>query len=295
MLLQEKLESYPFSPSERQVVDYLLKQAYDIQEKTTAEIAKATFSSKSTLTRIAKKLNYSGWNALKKDYLNELAYLERTHSTIDANYPFDNRDSYVSVANRIAQLQTESIEDTRSLLTHDELRAVTNLIRNAKTVHVFAVSNNLLLAQEFAHQMKRIKKNVQIHALQSEILFDAALAEPDSCAIIISYSGETTILDQVANLLKENQIPIIAITSIGENSTARKAEITLRTATREKLYSKISTFSTDASISYLLNVLYACTFNEDYGYNLKQKITASQRIEKDRSSDSSILKEPPAF
>lgn len=139
--------------------------------------------------------------------------------------------------------------------------------------------------------MKRIKKEVQIHYLQSEILFDAALFDADSCAIIISYSGETTILNKVASLLKENRVPIIALTSIGENTLSKNASITLRISTREKLYSKISTFSTDASISYLLNILYACTFNLNYDKNLKQKIATSKRIEIDRSSDSFILSE----
>lgn len=78
MLLQERLETHPFSPSEKVIVNYLLEQNYDIKTKSTAEIAKETFSSKSTLTRVAKKLNYDGWNSLKTDYLNELDYLEPT-------------------------------------------------------------------------------------------------------------------------------------------------------------------------------------------------------------------------
>ena len=93
MLLQERLETCPFTNSERQVIEYLLEQQRNIQNKTTAEIAEATFSSKSTLVRIAKKLNYSGWTALKTAYLDELAYLEKSISCIDANSPFTKRDS----------------------------------------------------------------------------------------------------------------------------------------------------------------------------------------------------------
>lgn len=120
---------------------------------------------------------------------------------------------------------------------------------------------------------------------------DATLAKKDSCVIIVSYSGETTILNQVMVLLQENHIPMIAITSIGENSIAKKASVTLRIATREKLYSKVSTFSTDVSISYVLNTLYAYVFSLDYDKNLVQKIATSERIEKDCSSDLAILKE----
>ena len=291
MLLQERLETQPFTTSEKQVVDYLLEQQRNIQNKTTAEIAAATFSSKSTLVRIAKKLNYSGWTALKADFLNELDYLEKSVSCIDANYPFTKRDSLMTIANKIARLEIESIEDTLSLITHDDLRKVVDMIAKSSEINIFAASNNLLVAQEFSHQMSRIKREVKIHSIQGEILFNAYLAKQDSCGLIITYSGETGSLNQVAKLLVEKNIPVITITSMGENTTARYADAILRLCTREKLYSKISTYSTDAAINYLLNVIYSCVFALDYDANVALKIASSKKIENDRFSDSEILRE----
>lgn len=291
MLLQERLETQPFTTSEKQVVDYLLEQQRNIQNKTTAEIAADTFSSKSTLVRIAKKLNYSGWTALKSDFLNELDYLEKSVSCIDANYPFTKRDSLMTIANKIARLEIESIEDTLSLITHDDLRRVVDMIARSSEINIFAASNNLLVAQEFSHQMSRIKREVKIHSIQGEILFNAYLAKQDSCGLIITYSGETGSLNQVAKLLVEQNIPVITITSMGENTTARYADAILRLCTREKLYSKISTYSTDAAINYLLNVIYSCVFALDYDANVALKIASSKKIENDRFSDSEILRE----
>jgi DNA-binding MurR/RpiR family transcriptional regulator len=291
MLLQERLETQPFTTSEKQVVDYLLEQQRNIQNKTTAEIAAATFSSKSTLVRIAKKLNYSGWTALKADFLNELDYLDKSVSCIDANYPFTKRDSLMTIANKIARLEIESIEDTLSLITHDDLRKVVDMIAKSSEINIFAASNNLLVAQEFSHQMSRIKREVKIHSIQGEILFNAYLAKQDSCGLIITYSGETGSLNQVAKLLFEQNIPVITITSMGENTTARYADAILRLCTREKLYSKISTYSTDAAINYLLNVIYSCVFALDYDANVALKIASSKKIENDRFSDSEILRE----
>lgn len=54
-------------------------------------------------------------------------------------------------------------------------------------------------------------------------------------------------------IFEGEQIPIIAITNIGNNTTARLADCVLRICTREKLYSKIATFSTDSAIVYLLD------------------------------------------
>lgn len=46
-------------------------------------------------------------------------------------------------------------------------------------------------------------------------MFNAYLAKQDSCGLIITYSGETGSLNQVAKLLVEQNIPVITITSMG--------------------------------------------------------------------------------
>lgn len=291
MLLREKMETGHFSSSEKAIVDYILKEGTNIQNMTVKEIAKATYTVPSTLIRVSKKLNYNGWNDLKEDFTRECEYLESHFLNIDANLPFKNNDTIMSIAGKIATLKKESIEDTLSLITHDDLQKAIQIIRKASCIHLFAVSNNLLITQEFKHNMSRIRKDVRIHGLQNEIIFDATLANPDSCALIVSYSGETYVLDNIIKALKNKNIPVIVITSIGDNTLSRKAACVLRICTREKLYSKIATFSTDSAITYLLDVLYSCIFALDYDRNLNLKIETSKSIETGRFSTVDILKE----
>ncbi|QZT30475.1 SIS domain-containing protein [Streptococcus suis] len=183
------------------------------------------------------------------------------------------------------------VDDTSSLLEVRDLNHAIRLLQPAQTIHIFAASNNLLNAQEFAHNMSRIQKDVRVHQLQGEIHFNAYLAQENSCAIIISYSGGTKSLIRVANILRSKKIPIIALTSLGDNPISQLADVTLRLATKERLYSKIGTYSTDTSITYLLDVLYSCIFAKDYQDNLTLRQVSSQFIESERFTDSSILQE----
>lgn len=57
--------------------------------------------------------------------------------------------------------------------------------------------------------------------------------EDNTCAVCISYSGETPHILQVATTLKENNVPIIAITSVGNNRLSAMANVTLHISTRE--------------------------------------------------------------
>lgn len=291
MFLIEKMEIFPFSTNERHIVNYLLSEKQSIEGMSTADIAKATYSSKSALVRIAKKLDFSGWVDFKKAFLTELYYLDKLNQSVDANLPFSKQDNLITIANRIAKLKQEAILDTVSLLDNATLEQAVNLLEQAKSIHIFAASNNLLNAQGFQHNMKRIQKDVHVHQLHGEILFDAYLVPKESCALVISYSGETLSLQRVMKLLRRHHIPIILLTSLGENKSTNLTNCILRLATREKLYSKIGTFSTDASITYLLDLLYSGVFAQNYENRLALRIHASQLIEFERTSSSKILNE----
>ncbi|WRK52083.1 hypothetical protein SD457_16560 [Coprobacillaceae bacterium CR2/5/TPMF4] len=66
MLIRERLERCEFSNSERVIIDFILKEKMNIKNMTMKEIANATYTSPSTLIRIAHKMKFKGWNELKE-------------------------------------------------------------------------------------------------------------------------------------------------------------------------------------------------------------------------------------
>ena len=291
MLIKERLLNCDFSNSENVIIEYILKEKSHIKNMTTKDIAEATYTSPSTLIRIAHKMGFNGWNELKDAYLKEDEYLTTHFTDIDANYPFTKEDNIMSIASKLAKLKEEAIEDTKSLMTHDDLQKAVRIIQDASMVQMFAVSNNIHNSRMFQHNMRRINKRCDICETQGDILFSAVTMDHHGCAIITSYSGETPMLVKVAQALKTNHIPIIAITNIGDNTIASLSDVVLRISTREKLYSKIATYTTDAAILYVLDVLYSCVFALNYEHNLKTKEINSKAIETGRYSTLNILKE----
>lgn len=291
MLIHEKFENCKFSNSEQQIVNFLLEKKLELKNMTINEIAAATFTVPSTLVRIAHKMNYTGWKELKNAFLQEEEYLEKNFFNIDANYPFQKNDSILSIASKLAILKKESIDDTLSLINTENFQKALNILSNALEINIFCVSSNSFLAYNFQYNMHRLKKAVNIHTIESEFAVDAYLINPSSCALIISYTGETDILNNTLEILKNNHIPVIAITSIGDNTTSLLADCVLRITTREKLYSKIASYSTESSITYLLDILYSCIFRLNYEANLKSKIHISKLTESRRSPINNVIAE----
>lgn len=290
MLLTEKMQQPIFSTTEQIVIDYLIEEREKITNKTIKEIASETFVSPSILIRISNKLGYSGWTSFKKDFLHEVNYLDTHFQQIDANYPFTKKDSLTKISNKIGTLAQETISDTLHLLHHDDLHLAAQLLNDANKIKIFASNINIYLAQDFVHKLNRIKKDISIITLDGEQLFQASNLEKDTLAILISYSGENRTITSLIPILKHNDVKILSITNMGENSLSREATCSLKISTREKLYSKIASFSSHYSICFLLDILYASLFSLDYDKNLTHTIALSQ-LHDPRTSHIEALKE----
>ena len=257
---------------------------------TTASIAQETFTSPPLLIRIAKKLGYSGWNAFKEAYLEELNYLYANRQ-VDASIPFVVSDDIMTIAQNICILESETIQDTLALLHHDDLQKAMQFIRKTKEIDIYAVSTHIYLAETFRQKMYRIEKSVNLYRLTGDAKVQVAMSTPEKCAILISYSGRTPFIVDVAKKLKQKGTPVIAITSIADNDLSKIADATLRMSSREMIHTKIGDFASTQSVKCLLDILYACIFSMDYQKNLDYRIRIAKEINQQTSNDEQIDEE----
>lgn len=291
MLISNKLESMgSLSKSEEVIANYILYEKENIEHLSTKDLANATYTSPSTVVRLSQKLGFTGWNELKEKYLEELQYLNKHFSKVDPNFPFEAHDTLMNIASKVAHLASNSIDDTLALIKNDELRKAVNLLGKAQMINIYGTSNSLLMAYDFKHKMLRINRHVEIMNLPGEQLVVASNSTPANCAILISYSGESKEVLKIAEILRHKNTPIIVLTSIGENTLTTFADCTFYITTREKLYSKIATYSSNNSIHLILDILYSCLFKMNYNYNLEYKTNISKNID-ERFSTSNLLKE----
>ena len=289
MLIVNQIENTHFSKTEREIVDYIIDQGMNIEKMSANEIARDTFTSAPLLVRIAKKLGYSGFNEFKSAYLKELAYmLEETD--VDASIPFLLSDDLMTISKNIALLEKETIQDTEQLNHHDELQHAISLLEKTKKIDVYGVLDNILLAKHFQTLMMDIGKDVQVIDQVTGQKRSACLADETHCAIIISYSGQTEEMLEVAEIYYKRQIPFISITCMAENSLSRLADAHLYLSSREMLHIKIGDFASTTSLKYLFDVLYAGIFSKNYKKNLETKIVVASYVD-DRQSEDEYINE----
>lgn len=261
-----------FSSSEKTIAKYILENGEDILALSIKELAKQTYTSPATIVRLCHKLGLEGFGDFKIKYSAELQFDKKNKKRIDVNFPFDKDDSNSQIAYRIASLHQEAIEDTLSLVDFKNLDKIISALNKANRIYLFGNGNSLLAGFDFQHKMMRIGKMVEMRPHAGEQGFLSYTCMPNDIAIIISYSGETTEMVTLAKFLNKIHVPILGITSIGDNQLSKYCTYILNTGSREKIFSKIAPYSSKTSISYLLDLIFSCIFKLNYEINVNDKI-----------------------
>lgn len=292
MLIIEKLnEKENMTDGEESIAKFMLGLGEELNKYSTRSIAEATFTSPPTVIRLCKKMGFEGFEDFKEQFIKEISYLDQQFGKVDVNFPFLKEDTMMRVANKITHLYDDTVEDTLNLLHHDSLQKALNLLTHSKTIHIFSSGTAMNLAESFKEKMMKIGKRVNISSNLNYQLYEVECIPQEDIAIVISYSGETETALQVARSCKQRHIPIIALTSFGENSLSSLSDIELYISTKESLYNNIGDFSTHLSIHLLLDVLYSLFFWTQYDENYLKRIGISKKLESLRSSSNPIINE----
>lgn len=290
MLIIEKLKiEGTFSEAEEGIARFLLKTGREIAGYSTRNLAEATYTSPATVIRLCKKIGFKGFDDFKDQFLKEIQYLEKQPGSVDANFPFDKNDTIMMAANKISRLYEETIQDTMSLMQHKMLKKAVTLMKYSQCIHIFSAGAALNQAESFRERMLKIGKHVSITNNLRYQLYEASCMTGKDVAVIISYSGETSMILQIASECKRRSVPVIAITSFGENSLSHYAACKLTLSTKESMFQNLGDYSSHISVNLILDILYSSYFLQDYEGNYQKKLEKVTELENLRTSSNSII------
>ncbi|WP_195961407.1 MurR/RpiR family transcriptional regulator [Enterococcus casseliflavus] len=285
MRLLQRIEECTVSKSstKRGIAEFILDNKYDIHKYSINQIADKTYSSKSALVRFGKGLGFNGWRDFLNKLIEEVRYEQTHYSNIDPNIPFLYNDNLQTILNNIATIQIESIQDTVNNLDLNHLEKAIEILLKSRRIVVLGVSPNNLLSEIFRRKMAAIGKVVEVGQSGELGITSSGLTRNDA-VIVISYSGNDVSREPMSFIpqLKQQGVQLIGITSEGGSYIHQEIKTVLGISSRERLYKKISNFSTEESILFLLNILYAGVFSKDYIKNYNFKVKNSVNLEKIR-------------
>lgn len=271
-IIKKLEEHHGFNQSEIALSDYILKNREKVLEMSIQELAQKTYSSTSTIVRLCQKIGLKGYQHFK---ITLSANLQKDYDNIgdiNADFPFTNKDSYMEIFKKMLELSSESLVQTYELLSVNQVEEAVKMILQAERVGLFAAGDNYIAALSFHNRMMKINKNIIISTLPYEDRQLALTFGPNDCAIVMSYSGENKDMILLTKILHANKVKIISICAEEKSHVSEISDVLLPVYKKEDKSIKFSTFSSQISIEYTLNILFSCLFVADFEKNEKLRI-----------------------
>ncbi|WP_282941106.1 MurR/RpiR family transcriptional regulator [Paenibacillus sp. RC67] len=210
-------------PSERKVAEYILSQPETAVRLSVQKLAELCGASESTVIRLTKTLNMSGFQELKLRIAGDI-----NNDAASGSYQEIVMDGTVeSIIQAVTVNNKQSIDDTVSVMSPGEMMKAAQILIHAKKVDIYGVGASGVIAQDLLQKLTRIKMWCNAYSDLHAQLTSAVNLTPGDVAFGISYSGQTEDVIQSLDEAKKHGATIITLTKFGSSPIADLGDVKL--------------------------------------------------------------------
>ncbi len=228
-VLREVATSGPSSLA--RVATYLLSAPNAHATETIGSIAQATGTSSASVTRLARRLGLSGFKELRV----ALATLPTGAGGRGADEGvvlpgISWADTTADLLRKLAAEERRTLAEASRLLDPDQLEVVAARIQGARRLVMFGVGASHLVTQDLAAKLDRIGVLSHVSPDRHDALAISGALSGDDAAILVSHSGSTEDVLEVARAMRARGVPVIGLVSRSHTALAGACDLVLRTS-----------------------------------------------------------------
>ena len=246
-----------FFEAEKKIADCIKSRKEDVVDMTVAELAAASGTSDATVSRFCRRCGFKSFQNLKMALARGV--LEERQKAIQVSNDIDRADKGQSLQNILANKVAE-LTETVNLMDGEALEQALRLLEQADLVQVAAVGNTAPTALDCAFKLNQLGIRAVSGTIWEGETARAFNLTGRDVLLVISNSGTSRRLQALAEGAKENGAKIILVTNNGSSPLARLSDVTLITATREKLLTEDFWFSRIPAM-LVVEILYLFLFS----------------------------------
>lgn len=198
------------SKSERKVAEVILSSPNTVIHSSIAALAKQANISEPTVNRFCRRLDTKGYPDFKLHLAQSLA-----NGTPYVNRHVDENDTAEEYTDKIFESTMAGLELARKSLDSSLINRSVDLLTQANKISFFGLGASAIVAHDA--QNKFFRFNVPVVYFDDILMqrMSAINSSQGDVVIVISHTGRTKSLVEVANLAKENDATVIGITTEG--------------------------------------------------------------------------------
>lgn len=241
------------SPTERRLVEYLLSLSeYKLATLSTDEICQNANASRATIGRLAKRFGYTGQRELRMEILkSSRAMKAQVESSPESSPDLSASDTAIEVVHKVfGNCSVRALRFSDMLEQSDVLENTLNEILAASRIITFGVGQSAIAAFDLYQRLLRIGLSIHCDLDCHTQLVKASLMEESDLAIIISYSGVTREMVEVAHTVKERNSKLLVVTAKSGSQLDEMADLTVLTPPGTGLYGM------DAAMNRMMQIMF---------------------------------------
>lgn len=241
-----------FFEAEKKIADYIVSNTSKVIDMTISELSEAAGSSEATVSRFCKRCNMKGFHHLKITLAKELVDSPKNKTNISGDISENNIKESL---NNILANKIEELKQTILTINEEELREILDLLKKSRIVQFAAVGNTIPVALDGCYKFNQIGiPSVANTIWETQIAYTYNTLNTD-VVIVISNSGASKKLINVAEVAIERGASTIAITNSDNSPLAKLCKYHIKTSTREKLFLDEYYFSRISAMT-VIEILY---------------------------------------
>ncbi|MCD7736627.1 MAG: MurR/RpiR family transcriptional regulator, partial [Lachnospiraceae bacterium] len=260
--------------AEKAIATALIENPEAIERMTLAEISRESGTSEASIVRFCKRLGYSGYTALKNDFI------VKNHQKIDHVVAIENHDNMSIILEKLYTSNLEMLSETFANHENRYEDALLALLK-AKSIHFFAVGDAYAVVRLPYIKFRRI--GIYCTAEEDPVMqmITASNLSKDDVAIAVSYEGRSRNVVESMKIAKERGATTISITRRSKSPLLDYTDIRLLIAAndltvgRDKITRRIS----DQFILEALYLGYVSKTEKDYSGHIRY---TQQAIDKNK-------------
>ena len=248
------------SANEKKIADFILNNSALIRDYSSQNLAASVGVSQSSIIKFSQKLNYRGFTDLKLAIHESVIMSDGADRPIAGSHAAQQHSD--SVARHLHDVKNDALVTTMELNREDRLMSAVDALDKCRRVQIIAPGAGSMVARGFAGMLMGIGKSVVAesnHYIQVSSI--VTLGQGD-VLLVISHSGHSTQVVQMAQQAKKAGVTIISLTQYSANPVRSLADIRLFSVDQEGRGLAPNVIAT-ASQQHVVDVLFSLLLERD--------------------------------
>lgn len=214
---------------EKRIAEYILKDPEAIKNLNTYQVAKNCKASQASIVRFAKKLGFKGFPDFKLSLSQDIGNRKAESHVNIIHEEIKPEDSFEIVGKKVAHANITAVNNTYEITDFKELENAVKVIAQADKIMVVGVGFSGIVAKDFYYKLLELGKHaIMENDTHTQFSCLSSMGKND-LLFVISHSGKTVQMYDIAKVAKDRGIKIISMTSIVPNPISDLADIKLGT------------------------------------------------------------------